>query len=61
MPNDNRVSSPIYSTVKSQRTLDEIKELLIKILEKMMEIGNDNSYDPNHGTCCRNGCEKCEQ
>jgi hypothetical protein len=61
MPNDNRISSPIYSTVKSQRTLDEIKELLIKILEKMMEIGNDNSYDPNHGTCCRNGCEKCEQ
>ena len=35
MPNDNRISSPIYSTVKSQRTLDEIKELLEKILEKL--------------------------
>jgi len=20
-----------------------------------------SDYDPNHGTCCRNGCEKCEQ
>ena len=21
----------------------------------------ESDYDPNHGTCCRNGCEKCEQ
>ena len=21
----------------------------------------ESDYDPDHGTCCRNGCEKCEQ
>ena len=21
----------------------------------------ESGYDPDHGACCRNGCEKCEQ
>ena len=38
MPNDNRVSSPIYSTVKSQRTLNEIQEQIIKIVDILQII-----------------------
>ena len=39
--------------------------LLRKILSVLKEIKEllepEEGYDPNHGTCCRNGCEKCEQ
>jgi len=53
MPNENRQMG-----VTHQRAILYELKLINKKLEKMMEV---ESYDPNHGTCCRNGCEKCEQ
>ena len=54
MPNDNRQMG-----VTHQRAILYELKLINEKLGKMMEV--ENSYDPNHGTCCRNGCEKCEQ
>ncbi len=50
-PNQNSVGGEVNTLRKILRELKEIKELL----------QDDDPYDPNHGTCCRNGCEKCEQ
>ena len=57
MPNDNRQMG-----VTHQRAILYELKLINEKLEKMIRRqANLDSYDPNHGTCCRNGCEKCEQ
>jgi len=53
MPNDNRQ----MGTTHQRAILYELKQ----IKELLQEQTKEESYDPNHGACCRNGCEKCEQ
>ena len=48
------------SSVLLRKILKEIKEMNVLMVE-LKELLQEEDYDPNHGTCCRNGCEKCEQ
>ena len=48
------------SSVLLRKILKEIKEMNVLMVE-LKELLQEEYYNPNHGTCCRNGCEKCEQ
>ena len=49
------------SSVLLRKILKELKEMNVLMVE-LKELLQEEDYAPiRMGTCCRNGCEKCEQ